>query len=60
MCPFVYVIQDCIGSKCCSVLNICGFFTYLIDLDGLSVAKSYYCDELFVAKTANNRLSVAK
>jgi len=35
------------------------FFTYLIDLDGLSVAKSCYCDELSVVKTTN-RLSVAK
>jgi len=30
------------------------FFTYLIGLDGLAVAKSYYCDGLSVAKTANS------
>ena len=35
------------------------FFTYLIELDGLSVAKSSYCDELSVAKSSN-MLSVAK
>jgi len=35
------------------------FFTYLIDLDGLSVAKSCYCDGLSVAKSANIS-SVAK
>ena len=35
------------------------FFTYLIELDGLLVAKSSYCDELLVAKSSN-MLSVAK
>jgi len=35
------------------------FFTYLIELDGLSVAKSSYCDGLSVAKSSN-RLSFAK
>ena len=35
------------------------FFTYLIELDGLLVAKSFYCDELLVAKSSN-MLSVAK
>jgi hypothetical protein len=35
------------------------FFTYVIEPDGLSVAKRFYCDELSVAK-ASNRLSVAK
>jgi hypothetical protein len=35
------------------------FFTYLIDLDGLTVAKSCYCDGLSVAKSANMS-SVAK
>ena len=35
------------------------FFTYLIELDGLLVAKSSYCDELSVAKSSN-MLLVAK
>ena len=35
------------------------FFTYLIELDGLLVAKSSYCDELSVAKSSN-MLSVVK
>jgi len=35
------------------------FSTYLIELDGPSVAKSFYCDELSVAKSSN-RLPVAK
>jgi hypothetical protein len=34
-------------------------FSYLIDLDGLAVAKSYYCDGLSIAKTTIS-LSVAK
>jgi hypothetical protein len=34
-------------------------FTYLIELDGLSVAKCSYCDGMFVAKSSK-RLSVAK
>ena len=43
------------------VLNTSGLilFTYLIELDGLLVAKSSYCDELLVAKSSN-MLSVAK
>ena len=35
------------------------FFTYLIELDGLLVAKSSYYDELLVAKSSN-MLSVTK
>ena len=35
------------------------FFTYLIELDGLLVAKSSYCDELSAAKSSN-MLLVAK
>ena len=44
-----------------TVSNTAGliFFTYLIEVDGLSVAKSSYCDELLVAKRSN-MLSVAK
>jgi hypothetical protein len=44
-----------------TVLNTSGliFFTYLTELDGLSLAKSSYCDELSVAKSSN-MLSVAK
>ena len=43
------------------VLNVSSnlFFNYLIELDGLLVAKSSYCDELLVAKSSN-MLSVAK
>ena len=60
MCPFVYVIQYCIDSEYRPVLNVwIIFFTYLIDLDGLSVAKSSYGNELSVAQTANGP-SVAK
>ena len=56
----MYVIQYCIRSERGLVVNICGvFFSYLIDLNGLAVAKSYYCDGLSVAKTTNS-LSVAK
>ena len=35
------------------------FFTYLIELDGLLVAKSSYYDELSIAKSSN-MLSVTK
>jgi hypothetical protein len=44
-----------------TVLNtsVLTFFTYLIELDGLLVAKSSYCDELLVAKSSN-MLSFAK
>jgi len=55
----VYVIQYCICSERGLVVNICGLFFYLIDLDGVAIAKSYYCDGLSIAKTTNN-LSVAK
>ena len=44
-----------------TVLNtsVLVFFTYLIELDGLLVAKSSYYDELLVAKSSNMS-SVAK
>ena len=72
MCPFVYVIQNLYDivsilywfgmfGPIYTVPNTVGliFFTYLIEVDGLSVAKSSYCDELSDAKRSN-MVSVAK
>jgi hypothetical protein len=57
MCPFVLVLN--VWPNLHSFKYIWFFFTYLTELNGLSVAKSSYCDELSVAKSSN-MLSVAK